>query len=216
MKRRLGISERAVITFDDFLLSRYHMFVMVYFHYRAVCLEQLLLKYFRSESEEYSIPADIEKYIEHDDHLLMKVLRNSKNRYAQDVVNNVIPKKIYESFNSDQLINLERIQQFLQSEDLDYIRCSSSGRLSKYYSAQETLTAHKLYVVRSLFPDKQKLYFPIDKATDLFKNLVNLMRLIVFIVISTILTPSNRKKSLKLLNLIEIFVEDLLALRDNI
>ena len=49
------------------------MFVMVYFHYRAVCLEQLLLKYFRGGNDEYTIPADIEKYIEHDDHLL-KVL----------------------------------------------------------------------------------------------------------------------------------------------
>jgi HD superfamily phosphohydrolase len=166
----LGISERAVITFDDFLLSRYHMFVMVYFHYRAVCLEQLLLKYFRGGNDEYTIPADIEEYIEHDDHLLMKVLRNSKNRYAQDVVNNVIPKKIYESFNKAQMVNLEKIQQFLQSEEIEYIRCSSSGRLSKYYSAQEALTNHKLYVVRSLFPNKEKLYFPIDKATDLFKK----------------------------------------------
>ena len=42
----LGITERAVLTFEDFLLCRYHMFVMVYFHYRAVCLEQLLYKYF--------------------------------------------------------------------------------------------------------------------------------------------------------------------------
>lgn len=166
----LGISERAVITFDDFLLSRYHMFVMVYFHYRAVCLEQLLMKYFRTAENEYTIPADIEEYIEHDDHRLIKVLRNSKNRFAQDVINNVIPKKIYESFNQDQLINLEKIQQYLQSEEIEYIRCSSSGRLSKYYSAHEALTSHKLYVVRQLFPDKQKLYFPIDKATDLFKK----------------------------------------------
>lgn len=169
-KAFLGISERAVITFDDFLLSRYHMFVMVYFHYRAVCLEQLLMKYFRNSPEEYVIPADIEEYIEHDDHRLIKVLRNSKNHYAQAIIDNVIPQKIYESFNQDQLINLERIHQYLQSEEIEFIRCSSSGRLSKYYTAQEALTKHKLYVVRKLFPTKEKLFFPIDKATDLFKK----------------------------------------------
>ena len=47
-KAYLGLSERAVVTFDDFLLSRFHMFLMVYFHYRSVCLEKLLIKYLKS------------------------------------------------------------------------------------------------------------------------------------------------------------------------
>ena len=89
----LGISERAVVTFDDFLLSRYHMFIMVYFHYRAVCLEQILYKYFNSAANEYTIPGDIEKYLDHDDHFLMKILRKSQNSYAQDLVKNKIPLK---------------------------------------------------------------------------------------------------------------------------
>ena len=42
----LGLNERAIPTFDDFLLGRFHMFLMVYFHYRAVCLEKLLEKIF--------------------------------------------------------------------------------------------------------------------------------------------------------------------------
>ena len=166
----LGINERAVITFDDFLLSRYHMFVMVYFHYRAVCLEQLLLKYFRSCETEYQIPADIEEYIEHDDHRLIKVLRNSENHYAKAIIDNSIPKKIYESFNKKQLINLEKIQQYLQSENIDFIRCSSAGRLSKYYSGNLSLTNDQLFVVRKLFPTKEKIFFPINEATDLFKK----------------------------------------------
>lgn len=79
----LGISERAVATFDDFLLCRFHMFLMVYFHYKSVCLEKMLKRYFTHAPEEYSIPADIEKYLEHDDHRLMKTLRNSKNEWAE-------------------------------------------------------------------------------------------------------------------------------------
>ena len=117
----LGITERAVVTFDDFLLSRYHMFVMVYFHYRAVCLEQLLYKYFETSPNEYRIPADIEKYIEHDDHFLMKVLRKSKNKYAADIVRNKIPEKIYESFNLNQLDKLGDIQDFLNKNEIEYI-----------------------------------------------------------------------------------------------
>ena len=111
----LGINERAVVTFDDFLLSRYHMFIMVYFHYRAVGLEQLLYKYFASSPHEYKIPASIEEYIEHDDHFLMKVLKKSKNKYAEAIIKNQVPPKIFESFNEKQEKKLSTIQSYLEN-----------------------------------------------------------------------------------------------------
>jgi hypothetical protein len=166
----LGITERAVVTFDDFLLSRYHMFVMVYFHYRAVCLEQLLYKYFETSPKEYLIPADIEKYIEHDDHFLMKIMRNSKNRYAGEIVRNEIPAKVYESFNEDQKGHLEKIQEFLASEGIEHIRCSSRGRLSKYYEDDEPTTNYAMKVVRKFFGTDKKEMFDINQATELFQK----------------------------------------------
>jgi len=165
----LGISERAVITFDDFLLSRYHMFVMVYFHYRSVCLEQLLLRYFDTAPGEYTIPANIEEYIEHDDHFLMKVLRKSKNRYAESIVKNRIPEKIFESFNREQHRKLNEVQAYLVNNDIEYIRCSSSGRLSKYYT--QDLAPEDNYtmkVVRKLRGTSEKTYMAINSATDLY------------------------------------------------
>ena len=167
-KAYLGISERAVVTFDDFLLSRYHMFVMVYFHYRAVCLEQLLFKYFETAKGEYTIPADIEEYIEHDDHHLMKIMRKSKNQYAQSIVKNKIPAKIFESFNNLQTKQLEIVQKYLESEGIEYIRCSSKGRLSKYYDAEQTNNKYPMKVVRKNFGSNEKVYSDINKATDLF------------------------------------------------
>lgn len=169
-KAFLGITERAVVTFDDFLLSRYHMFVMVYFHYRAVCLEQLLYKYFETSPEEYLIPADIEEYIEHDDHFLMKIMRKSKNRYANEIVRNEIPAKVYESFNEGQKSHLEKIQEYLASENIEYIRCSSRGRLSKYYEEDDTSTDHAMKVVRKFYNSEKKEMFDINRATDLFQK----------------------------------------------
>lgn len=164
----LGINERALVTFDDFLLSRYHMFIMVYFHYRSVCLEQLLLKYFSHSDREYQIPAEIEKYIEHDDHHLMKIMRMSKNHYAQKIVRNQIPKKIYESFNNKQLKQLEKAQSFLGENNIDYIRCSSSSRLSKYYSSDDMPKSAPIKVVRKTFNNDNHFYTDINNATDLF------------------------------------------------
>lgn len=164
----LGINERAVVTFDDFLLSRYHMFIMVYFHYRAVCLEQLLFKFFKTSPLEYTIPASIEEYIEHDDHYLMKVLKKSKNKYADAVIKNQVPQKIFESFNEKQELHLLAIVDFLEKENIEYIRSGSSGRLSKYYVDEASISKYPMKVVRKLYGSDQKITFNIDEATDLF------------------------------------------------
>jgi HD superfamily phosphohydrolase len=167
-KAYLGINERAVVTFDDFLLSRYHMFIMVYFHYRAVCLEQLLYKYFKTSPNEYKIPASIEDYIEHDDQHLMKILKRSKNKYAEAIIKNQVPQKIFESFNEEQEKVLQVIQDYLESENIEYIRSSSSGRLSKYYVDETSISKFPMKVVRKLFNSDEKVMFNINQATDLF------------------------------------------------
>ena len=164
----LGLSERAIITFNDFLLSRYHMFLMVYFHYKSVCLEQLLKKYFRTSPKEYSIPADIEKYIECNDYQLMKTIQESGNKYARAIVKNQIPIKIYESFNQEQNEVLNDIQLFLENENIEYIKCSSRGKLSRYNTGNEYRVPIK--VVRTLYNGKKKLYSDIQEVTNLFQQ----------------------------------------------
>jgi HD superfamily phosphohydrolase len=165
----LGISERAISTFDDFLLSRFHMFMMVYFHYRAVCLEQMLMRYFQSGTNEYAIPADIEAYLEHDDAFLMRVLRKSNNIWAKRIVKNNIPKKILETFGTvhvDQMLDLEN---YLKSQNIDYIKCSSTGRLSKYYTANSPQDIYPMKVMReSSLSKNHRTIKNIQEATDLF------------------------------------------------
>lgn len=167
----LGISERAISTFDDFLLSRFHMFMMVYFHYRAVCLEQMLLRYFKSATNEYAIPADIEAYLEHDDAYLYKVLKNSKDVWAKRIVMNSIPKKILETFGTVRLDQMTELENFLKSSNIDYIKCSSKGRLSKYYSANSPQQHHPMKVVRESALSKEYISIQnIQDATDLFQK----------------------------------------------
>ncbi len=167
----LGISERAISTFDDFLLSRFHMFMMVYFHYRAVCLEQMLLRYFESEKDEYKIPADIEEYLEHDDAFLFKTLKKSKNVWAQRVVKNSIPKKILETFGAQHLPQMHDLEKYLKSENIDYIKSSSKGRLSKYYSSSSPQQKYPMKVMReSSLAKGHRTIKNIQEATDLFQK----------------------------------------------
>jgi len=169
----LGISERAVVTFDDFLLSRYHMFIMVYFHYRSVCLEQLLFKYFKYSNNEYTIPFEIEKYIEHDDHYLLKILRNSNNKFAKLITSNKVPTKIFESFNTGQLKILKKIEKLLKENSIDYIRSSSASRLSKYYNEENQeikVNINEILVVRSEHLSNETSSYPIHQATEVFSK----------------------------------------------
>ena len=42
----LGLRARAIFAFEDFLLSRYHMFVSVYLHHTPVIMEKMLERFF--------------------------------------------------------------------------------------------------------------------------------------------------------------------------
>jgi hypothetical protein len=141
---------------------------MVYFHYRSVGLEQLLFKFFKTSPNEYKIPASIEEYIEHDDHFLMKVLKKSKNKYAEAIIKNHVPQKIFESFNELQEAKLEDIQKYLETENIEFIRSSSLGRLSKYYVDESSVNKYPIKVVRKVFASPKKLISNINEATDLF------------------------------------------------
>src|SRR5437868_5274414 len=82
----LGLMHRAVFAFEDFLLSRYHMFLSVYFHYASVGYEQLLQRYCDTSGGEYQLPADADEYLAHDDVTLIAALRASKNPWAMRIV----------------------------------------------------------------------------------------------------------------------------------
>jgi len=82
----LGLMHRAVFAFEDFLLSRYHMFLSVYFHYASVGYEVLLQRYCDTNGGEYALPPDPDQYLEHDDVTLLAALRASKNPWARRIV----------------------------------------------------------------------------------------------------------------------------------
>ena len=147
------------------------MFMMVYFHYRAVCLEQMLLRYFESAGEEYSIPAEIEAYQEHDDSFLYRILKKSDNVWAKRIVMNNIPKKILETFGTVHLAQMHDLENYLKNNGIDYIKCSSTGRLSKYYSENSPQNIYPMKVMReSALSKHHHTIKNIQEATDLFQK----------------------------------------------
>ncbi|HEX4383398.1 MAG TPA: HD domain-containing protein [Myxococcales bacterium] len=123
----LALQSRAVFAFEDFLLSRYHMFLSVYFHYSSVGYEVLLQRYCDTSNGEYALPADPDEYLQHDDIALISALRASKNPWARRVVRRQGYRLLLEN-----APHLNEKKELLEEAGVDCFLTESRGVLSHY------------------------------------------------------------------------------------
>jgi len=126
----LGLLHRAVFAFEDFLLSRYHMFLSVYFHSTSVGYEVLLQRW--CESGEYSLPADVDHYLLHDDVSLLGALRASQNPWARRVVRRHGYRVLMENAPGEGAQELQGMHGQLEAAGVDSFVTVSRGVLSHY------------------------------------------------------------------------------------
>src|SRR6267378_3958026 len=126
----LGLQHRAVFAFEDFLLSRYHMFLSVYFHSTSVGYEVLLQRW--CESGEYALPADVDEYLQHDDVALLGALRASSNPWARRIVRRQGYRVLMENAPGEGAEPLEEQKRQLEAAGVDAFVTVSRGVLSHY------------------------------------------------------------------------------------
>jgi HD superfamily phosphohydrolase len=165
----LGVAARAIFSFEDFLLSRYHMFLTVYYHHTPVCFGEMLARYFDTAPGEYTLPADVEQYIQHDDVSLMMNLRQSSNIWADRIRNRRALKLLKEDSRGGDGARSNAAAR-LQAEGIHAFEHTSKGVLSKYFLPAPRGTARKagqpaIYVV-----EDQGSITPIEEFTPLYKR----------------------------------------------
>ena len=126
----LALLHRAVFAFEDFLLSRYHMFLSVYFHSTSVGYEVLLQRW--CESGEYALPADPDEYLLHDDVTLLSALRASQNPWARRIVRRQGYRVLMENAPGEDAQELRRMEDQLEAAGVDGFVTVSRGVLSHY------------------------------------------------------------------------------------
>jgi HD superfamily phosphohydrolase len=84
-KLYLALNRRALYSFDDFLISRHHMHLMVYFHHKSIIYEEMLNRYLTSPECDFVLPADIQQYTKYNDYKLYEHLSLSSNPWAQRI-----------------------------------------------------------------------------------------------------------------------------------
>lgn len=82
----LALDQRALYAFDDFMVARFHMFLMVYFHQKSVAYELLLRECMTDPACDYTLPADMDGYLACDDAHMLAWLRGSDNPWARRIV----------------------------------------------------------------------------------------------------------------------------------
>ena len=167
-KLNLAINRRALYAFDDFLLSRHHMHLMVYTHHKSIIYEEMLNLYLTSKECTFHLPSDINEYTKYTDYKLYEHLAQSTNPWAQRIAQRRPYRMLIELHNTEESSRPPQIEKALQNEGIDVIWASSKNRLSKYHSGTPEDRALQIYVVDQY--DRWDKPAPIDQTTKIFKR----------------------------------------------
>jgi len=163
----MALNKRALYTFDDFLISRHHMYLMIYFHHKSIIYEEMLYRYLTSSDCTYRLPADIEAYIKCTDYSLYEHLAASKNYWAQKITLRQPFKVLFENHVTHEDPKMSRLVTMLRETGIDFIAASSQARLSKYHGGSPHDKSFKIFVVDEYSPNETPI--TIDKCTQVFE-----------------------------------------------
>ena len=161
----LALDRKALYTFDDFLLSRHHMHLMVYFHHKSVSYEQMLYRYLISEDCDYSLPEAIEDYVFCTDFSLYKTISLSKNPWAKRITQLNPFKVVYENhLNSPEVSVTQTVDNKLRESGIDTITVKSQSQVSKIQKTSGFQTT-SFYIL-----DEYGQPSSIEKCTEIFQK----------------------------------------------
>lgn len=170
----LALQHRALYTFEDFLISRFHMFLMVYFHHKSVVYDEMLAQYLSSAECSYKLPSDIEDYCQYTDTHLTSHLAQSKDPWARRIAKKQPYSMLVElhsgipatpTARSHQKQLLLQIEKTLKAQDISFLKVTSTGELSKYSQKSKDPIFVK-YDDHYHAPS----FIPLEQCTDLFQK----------------------------------------------
>ncbi len=162
-RAELALGSRAIIAFEDFLLSRYHMFLTVYYHRTPICFDRMLRNYFEEAPGEYEIPADPAAYLACDDVQLLQALRASTNRWAQRIAKRQPFRLLIEASNYDKGWDFGAVRETLERAEIEYFHAESQGVVSKYFGARREATIW-------VHVKNQDRFVPLEEYTLLYQR----------------------------------------------
>ncbi|HYV44141.1 MAG TPA: HD domain-containing protein [Myxococcaceae bacterium] len=132
-KAYLALARQAAFAFEDFLLSRYHMFLSVYYHHTTVNFDHMLRRWYEEAAGEFEVPTALEQFLECDDGALWQALRRSSNGWARRIVARRPYKLLAQFTERDEGYDLQALTGALALANVEHFAVESEGVLSKYF-----------------------------------------------------------------------------------
>jgi hypothetical protein len=166
----LALDRRAIYAFDDFMVARYHMFVMVYFHHKSVACEEMLKRFILSPGCDFELPTDLEAYLYADEIFLHTYLRSQEHPLARAIVRREPWKRVIELHGTPEEVNATWAIARLAAEGVDTLSAGSIGKLSRYtVFGQKREGAPPIYVIDSA-PRYPRRVIELTDATAIFRR----------------------------------------------
>jgi HD superfamily phosphohydrolase len=174
---RLGIHHRALPTFEHFLLARYHMFQMVYFHPKSDIYDAMLVRWLASLGEEARFPGDPDAYVACTDAWLMDRLRGSNDPWAQRIAGRRPLALVAELRTEAERARRTEVDIALHAAGIEPLWLTAKPILSRYAQSPASQRTNPLLVVDAKPPFGGPTRRRIEEVTDLFDRYDRSMRL---------------------------------------
>lgn len=178
----LSLYHRAIFAFEDFLLSRYHMFVSVYYHHTSIGYDAMLSRYI-DEEPDYRFPHHVDEYIAFDDVAFWSMLRQSKNPWAERIVKRDIYRRILELNADEDTVELDSIISALDAAGIQTYISRDESVLSRYYTRSENAP---IYIVNKALARARR----VDSYSKLYERYAQPAKLVRIYC-----NPSQRKEA---------------------
>ena len=166
---RLGIDQRALASFEHFLLARYHMFQMVYFHPKSDIYDAMLRSWLRSVGDEARFPADPAAYVRCNDAWLMQRLQSSEDSWARRIDERRPYKLLTELRREADRARHDELSAALDAAGVHSLWITAKPVLSRY-AQTPSKRGNPLLVVDKKPPFGRTRVYRIEEVTDLFSR----------------------------------------------
>jgi HD superfamily phosphohydrolase len=191
----LALNRRAIYAFDDFMVARYHMFVMVYFHHKSVAFEEMLRRYITGPNCTYALPSDMEEYLWVDDVQMHAHLRKESDPWAQGIVQGRPWSRVLELHGTPSQVDPAWAAAALDGEGIENFTAGSTGKLSRYtVFGQKREGAPSIYVIDDAIQGHRKVS-PLQDATAIFERYQDERR-----ISRVYVSPENKQRAKKVIS----------------
>jgi len=97
----LALDGNAFFAFEDFLLSRHHMFLMVYTHHKSLGYGRMLERFLAGAGRGLRAPAAPDGFVACDDEWLLAEVRRSDDEWARRIVERRPLRRVVEAWDAD-------------------------------------------------------------------------------------------------------------------